>query len=146
LVGDRVPLLFPRPSGKGLVVHKPGGAIVTTAPGRAFFAETEAPGIYTVDAPGGARAFAVNLDPMESKTSPLAVETLEQFGCRLANHSQKSAAPEQLRQMRNAELENRQKLWRWLILTAIGILIVETWFAGRSRDRARSARGEALAT
>ena len=33
--------------------------------------------------------------------------------------------------MYNMELENRQKLWRWLILAAIGVLIVETWLAGR---------------
>ena len=89
----------------------------------------------------------MNLDPLESKTSPLHVETLEQFGCRLANQSQarKLADQEQLRQMQNAELENRQKLWRWLILAAIGVLIVETWLAGRVRQP-RLAPVEVLAT
>ena len=32
-----------------------------------------------------------------------------------------STAKELLRQMQNAELEGRQKLWRWLILAAIGV-------------------------
>ena len=73
----------------------------------------------------------MNLDPAESKTSPLPVETLEQFGCRLVNPARKPLDREQLRQMHNAELEGRQKLWRWLILAAIGVLIVETWLAGR---------------
>jgi hypothetical protein len=48
--------------------------------------------------------------------------------------------------MYNAELEGRQKLWRWLILAVIGILIIETWLAGRTIDASRSIRAEALAT
>ena len=47
--------------------------------------------------------------------------------------------------VRNAELEGRQKLWRWLILAAISVLIVETWLAGRIK-RPRLAHAEALAT
>ena len=47
--------------------------------------------------------------------------------------------------VQNAELEGRQKLWRWLILAAIGVLIVETWLAGRLR-RTRSTRVEAPTT
>ena len=130
---------------KGLVVRTPGGGTVATAPGRAMFSETDRPGVYTIETTAGARDFAVNLDPMESKTAPLNVETLEQFGCRLANHDKATLDRDHLRQMHNAELEGRQKLWRWLILTAIGILIVETWLAGR-QAAPRSARAEALAT
>ena len=44
--------------------------------------------------------------------------------------------------MQNAELENRQKFWRWLILATIGVLILETWLAGRVRQP-RLARVEA---
>ena len=48
---------------------------------------------------------------------------------------------EHLRQLQNAELEGRQKLWRALILAAIGVLIVETWLAGRlKRPRAPPRR------
>ena len=47
--------------------------------------------------------------------------------------------------MHNAELEGRQKLWRWLILGAIGVLIAETWLAGRV-VRPRPTRAEALTT
>ena len=74
---------------------------------------------------------------------PLNVETLEQFGCRLVNRSRAKVDREHLRQMQNAELENRQKLWRWLIVAAIGVLIVETWLAGRLKKRPAP---EALAT
>ena len=117
---------------QGPVVHKPDGTIVRLARGSTTFSETDQPGVYTIDSatdPAAAsRSFVVNLDALESKTSPLHVETLEQFGCRLANSSpaRKLADQEQRRQMQNAELENRQKIWRWLILATIGVLIVET--------------------
>ena len=41
----------------------------------------------------GPRSFVVNLDPAESKTSALNVETLEQFGCRLANPVAEAGRP-----------------------------------------------------
>jgi len=146
VVFDRVPLPAVADTTKALVVHKPDGAVVTATPGEAFFAETDQPGLYTVDTPDGARSFAVNLDPLESKTAPLHDTSLEQLGCHLADHAPKKLDHEQLRQMYNMELENRQKLWRWLILAAIGVLIVETWLAGRSRERRRSTGAEALIT
>ncbi len=38
--------------------------------------------------------------------------------------------------LQNAELESRQKLWRWLILVTLGVLLLETWLAGRAARRA----------
>jgi hypothetical protein len=145
-VGQRVPLAVVGDAKMSMTVHKPDGASVTVASTSPFFDETDQPGLYSVDTPAGALSFAVNLDPMESKTAPLHMETLEQLGARLANHSQKNVDREQLRQMYNAELENRQKLWRWLILAAIGILIVETWLAGRTLSQPRTVVAEALTT
>jgi hypothetical protein len=145
LVNDRVPLPAAEGAARGLTVHKPDGTTATAGPGGAPFSGADQPGVYTVDTPAGARSFAVNLDPSESKTSPLHVETLEQFGCRLANASREAVDREHLRQMHNAELEGRQKVWRWLIVAAVGVLIVETCLAGRL-GRARPARAEALAT
>jgi hypothetical protein len=29
------------------------------------------------------------------------------------------------------ELESRQKVWRWLIFGALGVVVLETWVAGR---------------
>jgi len=77
--------------------------------------------------------------------APLAVERLEQLGVRMATAGPGPADRERIRQMQNAELEGRQKLWRWPILAAIVTLIVETWLAA-SRGRARPTRAEALAT
>ena len=145
-VGDRVPLPVVDEADKSMIVRKPDGTSVTVARQSAYFGETDQPGLYTLDTPAGASSFAVNLDPLESKTTPLPVETIEQFGVRVASHSRKNIDRDQLRQMYNAELEGRQKLWRWLILAVIGILIFETWLAGRTLDASRSIRAEALTT
>ncbi len=144
LVHDRIRLPSEGGASQGLTIRKPGGQIVKTTDNQTF-SETDEPGAYTIDSPAGARSFAVNLDPSESKTSPLHVETLEQFGCRLVNRSAQKPENEEGRQMQSVELENRQQFWRWLILAAILVLILETWLAGRL-SRPRLARAEALAT
>jgi hypothetical protein len=141
-VHDRLPLPATNDATKALAVHKPDGAIITASPGAAYFADTDQPGLYTIDTGAGALAFAVNLDPTESKTAPLGVETLEQLGCRLANASRERVDRARRQQLQNLELENRQKLWRLLILATIGVLILETWLAGRL-NRPRQARAEA---
>jgi hypothetical protein len=145
IVYERVPLPGVTDSTGALTVHKPDGAVIKAARGERYFSDTDQPGRYTVEDAHGARSFAVNVDPLESKTAPLHVEVLEQFGCRLANHAPKKLDREQIRQMYNMELENRQKLWRVLILAAIGVLIVETLLAGRSRQQRRAPTAEAMA-
>ena len=137
---ERVPL--PSATAQAIVVRKPDGSVAKQNAGRDFFEDTDRPGVYTVEAPEGTMSFAVNLDPAESQTAPLHVETLEQFGCRLASASGRKGDVEHFRQLHNAELEGRQKLWRWLIVAAVVVLIVETWLAGRVRH----PRAEALAT
>ncbi|MEK6234005.1 MAG: hypothetical protein N2C14_04780, partial [Planctomycetales bacterium] len=81
----------------------------------------------------------------------LPVEELESRGVTLAsstrpeNSSAENDESDQ-RQMRARELEKRQKLWRWLILAALGILMVETWTAGyftrRVQQQASGQEGE----
>lgn len=139
-VHDAVPLPPPTDPTKGWVVRKPDGTNLQLEPGVAEFTGTDHPGIYAIDAGGTPQTFAVNIDPAEGSTAPLAPETLEQLGCRLASGPPEAIDPEQLRQMRNVELEGRQQIWRGLILAAIGILIIETLLAGRhARPRATPA-------
>ena len=134
-VGDRVPLA----GAETPTIRKPDGSTVEVRPGASTFDGTDEPGLYAVDSPGGSRAFAVNLDPLESRTTPLASETLERLGVRLSTGPAREALDrEHLRQMQNAELEGRQSLWRGLILAAIGVLILETWLAGRLKKRPAS--------
>jgi hypothetical protein len=141
LVHDEVPL----PEG-AVAVRKPDGATTKLEPGSRAFSGTDAPGIYSIDTPEGPRTFAVNLEPSESKTAPLEPEMLEQFGCRLAKSAARvEVERETARQLKNAELEGRQKLWRPLILAAMATLIVETWLAGWL-GRTRPTRAEAPAS
>lgn len=146
-VGVRV-ALPPAPGQPGpRTVRKPDGTTVAVGSAETSFAATDQPGVYTIEGatPG---SFAVNLDPSEGKVAPLAAERLEQLGIRLAAGGEPGRVDrERIRQMQNAELEGRQKLWRWLVLAAIVTLIVETWLAARpGRGPVGTDRAEVLAT
>jgi hypothetical protein len=112
-----------------------------TISGETNFSGTKAPGIYTVNSVSPVKRFAVNLDPAESRTGPLPLDELERLGAPIA---QSAASPgrELARKthLENTELENRQKLWRWLIVAALVALVAETWMAGWTA-RARQMPG-----
>jgi hypothetical protein len=138
-VGEPLPL----PEGATSVTN-PEGALTSMAVGTPQFLDTGTPGIYTINTRDGRREVAVNLDPLEGRTEPMEPETFERYGCRIARTSDQARADmEASRQLRNAELEGRQKLWRPLILALIGVLVVETLLAGRGRSgRSRSEMAE----
>jgi hypothetical protein len=145
-VDDRVPL----PEGvsdasEEPIVVKPDGSRITLTSEDRHFDATDLPGIYKLKTASVTQAFAVNLDPQESKTSPLPLETLEQLGCRMSSKEPQAQDPQQLRQLQSQELEGRQKLWRWAILATSGILVFETWLAGRA-VKPRTKTAEALST
>ena len=142
-VGDRVPL--PRPDGPlaaPVAVFGPDGASLKLERGATDFAATRVPGVYRVEAGPASRRFAVNLDTAESRTAPLPADDLERLGAPVA-----SAAPDPVRvaeqrvRLQNAELENRQKLWRWPIVAALGVVLAETWLAGRTARRVAAPEG-----
>jgi hypothetical protein len=146
LVSDHVPIPAFEQGEKGLTVRNPDGTTVALPRGSTYFSDTGLPGIYALETPDGSGSFAINVDPLESKTTALEDVTLQKLGCRLASHSPKPFDHGELRQMYNMELENRQKLWRWLIVAAIGVLIVETWLAGRRAASRHTAEVEVLVT
>ena len=81
----------------------------------------------------GTLRFVVNLTPDESKLAPLSSERLSSLGVPLAA-TPKPASPHALKdaaKAQAAELENRQKLWRWLVVAALVVLLLETLLAGR---------------
>jgi hypothetical protein len=78
----------------------------------------------------------VNLDPAESETAPRSPEELEQFGVPLTDAARRVAEEQRQRQLRDVELEGRQKIWRWLLAAALVVLVIETWLAGRHSRRA----------
>jgi hypothetical protein len=130
VVGDPVALPATN-AAQTFVVHKPDNSEVKV-PGGGRFLETDLPGLYTVRTATNTLRFAVNRDPSESRTAPLPLEELERL--RLPLHP---SSPEQLQRelqkkvrLQAMELEQRQKLWRWLIVSALAVLLLETWLAG----------------
>ncbi len=139
-VGDTVNLtVFARNGGRVTGVRTPAGELVPITAGTTTFPETGQPGRYRVviaAANGDERErgeFVVNLDPAESRTAPLAIQSLRAANVNLdMTRGDAVAAAEGLRQLRGSELENQQSLWRWLILAAMLMLLAETWLAGRT--------------
>jgi Aerotolerance regulator N-terminal/von Willebrand factor type A domain len=100
-------------------------------------------GLYRMQTAEGAVVVAANIDPLESHTAPLALETLEALGVSItdADAATAAAAAETARtserKLKVAELEARQKSWMWILAAALVVLITETIVAGMaSRPKA----------
>jgi hypothetical protein len=144
-VGDTVSLEALAGGERGaLTIRAPGGLQLNVAAGETNFSQTMEPGIYNVASVQGPKRFAVNLDGAESRTTPLPLDELERLGVPMARQAP-SAVREVARKalLQNAELESRQKLWRGLLLGAIGMLLIETWLAGRTA-RGATAQPDAV--
>ena len=128
-VGDTVPLAA---TNAAVRVTKPDGTSLTLGAGTAAVIQADQPGIYTAISGTVTQRFAVNLDPVESKTAPLPVEELEHLGLPVTRADGKTPVQvaEAKRQLANAELEGRQKLWRWLIAVTLVFVTLETLLAG----------------
>ena len=104
------------------------------------------PGVFNVawKGPAGPRntALAVNLDPLESRTSPLGLEELRALGVPLPEAAVDLQSPEEKRQLQARELESRQRFWQWVILVSVLILLAETWLAGRLAQQTQQSAGE----
>lgn len=130
IVGDSVPL-GPTNAATPTLVRRPDGRQAPATSGNRF-TETELPGIYTVFSGSVTQRFAVNLDPAESRTDPMLIENLDRLGVPLKTPPPVVAAQAAARaRLHAADLEQRQKLWRWLLVAALVVLVTETWIAGR---------------
>ncbi len=137
LTGDAIP----SPAGADATVEwqKPDGKKLLLA-GVAPFTETDLPGIYVATFGGKGRRYAVNLSLDESRTAPLSPDELAQLGVPLQTVTEVPVARIQERQhhLQQAELENRQKLWRWLILGVLAVMLVEIVLGGRLARRVKT--------
>jgi hypothetical protein len=144
-VGDTVDLsaLATKSGGSTLSVRKPDGSPVQLSTGETRLTQTDQPGIYEVSAAPTPVKFAVNLDASESRTAPLPTDEVERLGVPMKSAEVTPALVAAKQEtLHNAELEARQKLWRWLIVAALAVLLVETWLAGWITRRS-AARAEA---
>jgi hypothetical protein len=133
-VGDSI--VFPTSQNDvAAIVTTPDGKEVKLGAEDRTFASTEIPGTYRMTSGTTSQTFAVNLASAESDTVPLAADRLEQLGVRMGTLSNRAEQEERERQLRDIELESRQKLWQWLIVAAIVVLGVETMVAGRAAQK-----------
>ena len=125
-------------------VRKPDNTLIDLEAGQQDFAQTELPGIYTLESPGDNQLFAVNLAPQEFRTAPLPLDEIEQFGISFQGSSnvpvQKTLQAKQHSGL--VDMENRQKLWRLMLIALLVVLIVETWLAGWLTRPAVLTQGE----
>ncbi|MEY2465794.1 MAG: hypothetical protein QOD03_315 [Verrucomicrobiota bacterium] len=135
--GDSIPSPVSAKNGS-VEWQRPGGKKEMLAAGIAFTL-TDSPGIYTATAPGKQWNFAVNLPLDESRTAPLSPDEFARLGVPLQTTAEDSVALAQARQqhLEQTELENRQKLWRWIIAGILVITFAEIllsgWLAHRSK-------------
>jgi hypothetical protein len=143
LVGDTLPIsagAAAQPSSRSL--RLPDGSQRSLTAAAVEFDQTTLPGIYAMEPVGSGTRFAVNLDAVESRLAPLSAEELERLGAPVARPVPAETPGRQTR-LQSAELENHQKLWRWVLLATMGVLLVETLLAGRAA-RSGTPPSEAL--
>jgi len=119
--------------GEGEIIN-PDGKSSPISAGQTNFAQTMMPGVYQVKSKDKQMRFAVNLDANESKTAPVPIDELERFGAPLVpGQALESRVPGVSQaQLQNAELESRQKLWKWFIVGTLVLLLLETWLGGKT--------------
>ena len=84
------------------------------------------PGVYQYQTEKQSSPFAVNLNPSESRTEPLDEESLAGFGVLLGENVSTAENLENQRQLRDRELESKQRLWQWILVVALMLLGLET--------------------
>ncbi len=144
-VGDVLPVpSAPDATDSQISVRLPDGSQEQLPKGETNFSRTIMPGIYTVTTPGRARRVAVNLDPAESRTAPLPADELERLGAPVtAQPTAVLRETDRNVRLQNSELEERQKLWRFFLVAALAVVLLETWLAGRTARRLATAPGTA---
>jgi hypothetical protein len=138
VVGDAIPL--PKSAAQttaGFSVLRPDGTTAKLGADETHFSRTTEPGVYQLIAGGTVTRWAVNLAPAESRVTPLPTDELERLGVPVAaaRPAPEIAAARETR-LQRAELESRQKLWWWVLLATLAVLLTETALAGFAARRA----------
>lgn len=128
-VGDTLPV----DSRESVEIETPGNGILASEPGQQVRAT--APGFYSWPEQGRVRTVAVNVPVAESRTEPLDVDQVAQFGIPVDPLQSRAEAIEQSRVLKDQELESRQKLWQWILALVLAILAAESLLSGLQAKR-----------
>lgn len=136
VVGQPIPLPVTKDP---LRVRLPDGGEQAIDKETRSFDEANEPGIYTLITKDRELPYAVNLADAESETDLMDPARLEGLGVNLGRQATPEEERELARQLRDTELESRQKIWKWLVVAVLVILSVETFLAGRRSHRSAAA-------
>lgn len=115
-----------------IVLTKPDGSTLKLSPEdlkNDLYTDTNLPGIYEFQKGGNQFQFAVNLDRRESETTVLSPDQFAAFKVPLDFHSTAIEELNRVQQLKDVQLESQQKLWKWLIVSAIILLTIEAILA-----------------
>ena len=132
-VGDAVPMPIRTTARSDDVrIRKPDGSTASLEADGQTFTQTDLPGVYDTESATERRQFAINLPARESRTAPLPIEDLEKLGVSVGPSSGVAVERIERASAHNsfAEMESEQKLWRWVIAAALGVLLIEIWLGG----------------
>lgn len=132
LVGDaaRLPI-----RGSGVVTTPSNERLSVTAEsnGMPTFSSTDQPGIYTLQTGESEWVFAVNLDTRESDFTRLDVE---EFLAAVINPATESQEAQEMKTqaalLENEELERRQRLWWYVSLALLAVMVGEAFLASKT--------------
>ena len=139
-------------------IEKPDGSREAVPVEAGNFEQTDQPGIYRLISGTGNSEddeaktigdaqvrdevlFAVNVNRSESETTAIPLEQIEMFSVNVGEQETAAAERAQMRSMLDRDIEDRQKIWKWLIVAAILLLIFETWLAARTSSRLKFSTG-----
>ena len=132
-VGDNItiPHLI-KAASANIQIRKPDDSLVSLDAGQEAFAQTDLPGIYTIETSAGNHLFAVNLPARECQTAAMQIEDIEKFGVSFKQSSgfvAEQTTPAK-RQRSFAGMEYEQKMWRWVLVALLAVSLIEIWLAG----------------
>ncbi|MDA7905645.1 BatA domain-containing protein [Mariniblastus sp.] len=160
-VGETISIPVAENGLKDREVVKPDGTREVIPADSASFSQTDQPGIYRLidndkDSAGSesevnaeprgkeAMLFAVNVNRSESATTAIPLEQIEMFSVNVGEQETAASERAQMRLMLDRDIEDRQKIWKWLIVAAILLLLFETWLAARTSSRSKLSNGETV--
>ena len=94
------------------------------------FAAVDQPGFYRFIDGDVERSIAVNVAESESRTQILASDELERYGVVLGPSNDIGSMLATQRQQRDIELENRQRIWQWILVAVLVLIGLESWLGG----------------
>ncbi len=92
--------------------------------------QIDAPGLYSLQSAAMRRQVAVQVPGSESQLTPLDEDVFEQYGIALGEVQSDVDRKQSARQLQATELEQKQRVWQWLLLAGLLVLGIETVLAG----------------